>query len=139
MAKKRVVKSRVEKPYNHGTMSESAFWGMIRSALRQKSRWWKPISEVKKLAKRTKKDGGRQKFEYQCAMCKGWFKDKEVQVDHIEESGALKGKEDVGDFIVKLFCEVDGLQVLCNKREDGVESCHRKKTNTYMKSKKLTN
>ena len=30
-------------------MTEAAFWSMIRSALRQKSRWWKPIAECKNL------------------------------------------------------------------------------------------
>ena len=42
-----VKRSRVNKTRNSGTLSESAFWSFIRSALRQKSRWWKPISECK--------------------------------------------------------------------------------------------
>lgn len=126
MPSKKTVKSRVEKPYNHGTMSKSAFWGMIRSCLRQKSRWWKPIAEAKKLAKRAKKNGGRQKFEYQCNHCKNWFPDKEVQVDHLIDAGSLTCKEDVGDFVERLFCEVDGLQVLC-------KDCHQIKTNNARK------
>jgi len=126
--KKTVKKSRVEKPYNHGTMSKSAFWGMIRSCLRQKSRWWKPIAEVKKLAKRAKKNGGRQKFEYQCNHCKEWFPEKSVQVDHVVDAGTLTCKEDVGDFIERLFCEADGLQVLCS-------DCHQIKTNNARANK----
>lgn len=127
--KKKTVKPRVEKPYNHGTMSKSAFWGMIRSCLRQKSRWWKPISEAKKLAKRVKKNGGRQKFEYQCNICKEWFAEKEIQVDHTIDAGSLTCKEDVGDFIERLFCEVDGLQVVC-------KPCHQIKTNNARNTKK---
>lgn len=135
--KKKVTKSRVEKPYNHGTMSKSAFWGMIRSCLRQKSRWWKPIAECKKLARRVYKGKNKtQKWEYQCSNCKEWFMEKEIAVDHIIEAGTLTCKEDAGDFIERLFCEVDGFQVLCNKRLDGKESCHKKKTDKYMKSKK---
>ena len=54
MAKK-PKKPRVPRTRNAGTMTESAFWSMIRSALRQKSRWWKPISECKTLARRAYK------------------------------------------------------------------------------------
>ena len=42
-------------------------------------------------------------------------------------------------FVERLFVETDGLQVLCNKREDSKESCHKKKTEKYMKNKKLNN
>lgn len=125
-----------ERPYNNGTMTESGFWGMIRSTLRQKSRWWKPIAEAKKLSRRVYKGKNkRQKWEYQCATCKQWFSDKEIAVDHIEEAGTLKSGDDLKGFIERLFCEVDGLQVLCNKRKDEKESCHKKKTDSYMKNK----
>lgn len=105
---------KVEKTRNSGTMTESAFWSFIRSALRQKSRWWKPIQEVKKAAKRAYKGPNkRQKFEYQCSDCKDWFIEKMVEVDHIIEAGSLKSGEDVKGFIERLFCEKDGLRVLC--------------------------
>ncbi len=52
---------------NAGTMTESGFWSFIRSGLRQKSRWWKPITECKMKARRAYKGPSkRQKFEYQC-------------------------------------------------------------------------
>ena len=50
-----VKKPRVPRTRNAGTMTEAGFWSMIRSALRQKSRWWKPIAECKKLARRKSK------------------------------------------------------------------------------------
>lgn len=56
----------------------------------------------------------RQKFEYQCAICGGWFPDKEVTVDHIEPVGTLKSFADLPEFVEKLFCPVEGLQVLCD-------------------------
>ena len=75
---------RKEKTRNAGTMTESAFWSMIRSALRRRTMFWKPILKAKLLARR-KYEGPnkRQKFEYQCNECKGWFKDSEIAVDHI--------------------------------------------------------
>ena len=44
---RKTAKPKAIKPRNAGTMTESAFWSFIRSALRQKSRWWKPITECK--------------------------------------------------------------------------------------------
>lgn len=123
MAKKKVVrKSKIPKVRNAGTMTESAFWSFIRSALRQKSRWWKPITQCKMLARRDYKGPlKRQKFEYQCNYCKKWFPEKKINVDHIIPAGSLNCAEDLGPFVERLFCEIDNLQVLC-------ESCHDVKT-----------
>ena len=66
---KTIKKPRVPKTRNAGTMTESAFWSFIRSALRQKSRWWKPITQAKLQARRPYKGPNkRQKFEYLCAV-----------------------------------------------------------------------
>ena len=117
--KKRILKV---KPRCNGAMTESAFWSFIRSALRQKSRWWKPISIAKASARRPYTGvNKRQKFEYQCNHCKKWFPEKKVNVDHITPAGTLTCAADLPGFVERLFCEVDGLQVLC-------ESCHTIKT-----------
>lgn len=115
-------KALVAKSRNAGTMTESAFWSFIRSALRQKSRWWKPIAQAKSKAKRKYKGPNkRQKFEYQCNHCKEWFADKHINVDHIIPAGTLRCAADLPGFVERLFCEVNNLQVLCNV-------CHNKKT-----------
>ena len=123
--KKKAAKPRkgaAPKTRNAGTMTDAAFWSFIRSALRQKSRWWKPISQAKAKAKRSYKGPlKRQKFEYQCAVCLKWFPDKEINVDHIIPAGTLRCGTDLPGFIERLFCEVDNLQVLCS-------TCHNKKT-----------
>ena len=121
MAKKKIAtkKSRVVKTRNAGTMSESAFWSFIRSALRQKSRWWKPITQCKLNAKRPYKGPlKRQKFEYQCNHCKEWFPEKKINIDHIIPAGSLNCADDLGPFVERLFCEVDNLQCLCEKCHD---------------------
>jgi 5-methylcytosine-specific restriction endonuclease McrA len=117
--RKVVVKARCA-----GTMTESAFWSFIRSALRQKSRFWKPISECKMKARRAYKGPNkRQKYEYQCNVCKNWFIEKKINVDHIIPAGSLNSSKDLPGFVERLFCEVQDLQVLC-------EVCHNKKTKT---------
>jgi len=125
MMRKKIAKPRkgaAPKTRNAGTMTESAFWSFIRSALRQKSRWWKPISQAKAKVKRAYKGPlKRQKFEYQCAECSQWFPDKKINVDHIIPAGTLRCANDLPGFVERLFCEIDNLQCLCS-------DCHNKKT-----------
>ena len=117
-----MAKRIVEKPYNAGTMTNAGFWGMIRSALRQKSRWWKPILQAKYAARRKYKGPNkRQKYEYLCDKCKKWFAEKHIEVDHIIPCGTLRSGDDVKGFIERLFCEKEHLVVLC-------KPCHKKKT-----------
>lgn len=107
------------KTRNNGTLTESAFWSFIRSGLRQKSRWWKPITQCKLNAKRDYTGPNkRQKFEYQCNICKKWFADKNINVDHIHPAGSLNCANDLPGFVERLFCEVDNLQVLCIQCHD---------------------
>lgn len=128
--KKAVKRVKSVKTRNAGTMTESAFWSFIRSGLRQKSRWWKPISECKLNAKRAYKGPNkRQKFEYQCKSCQKWFPDKQINVDHTVPVGALNCAEDLPGFVNRLFCEVDNLQILCS-------GCHDIKTKQENENRK---
>lgn len=120
--KKAVAKPKTLKTRNAGTMTESAFWSFIRSGLRQKSRWWKPITQCKMKARRDYKGPlKRQKFEYQCNECGGWFPEKKINIDHIMPAGTLRCANDLPGFVERLFCEIDNLQVLCT-------TCHDAKT-----------
>ena len=120
--KKKGTISKKPKPRNAGTMTEAAFWSFIRSSLRQRSRWWKPILHCKELAKR-KYEGPnkKQKYEYQCNSCKKWYLGKNINVDHIIPAGSLQNGKDLEGFVQRLFCEVDGMQCLCIE-------CHNEKT-----------
>lgn len=109
-----------QKIRNAGTMTEAQYWAKVRSALRQAFRYWKPITQAKQDARRAKKNGGRQKWEYQCNHCYLWFKGDEVEVDHIIPVGSLKCKEDLVQFLDNLTAE-EGYQVLC-------KPCHNIKT-----------
>jgi hypothetical protein len=115
-------KPRVARPRNAGTMTESAFWSFIRSALRQKSRFWRPILQCKLEARRPYKGPNkRQKFEYLCNDCKKWYPEKKINVDHMVPAGSLNCAADLPGFVERLFCEKEHLQVLC-------ETCHDHKT-----------
>ncbi len=126
MIKSKIVKEVKVKPpkiRNGGTMTEAAFWSWIRSALRNRSRFWIPIGQAKnRVRRRYNGPNRRQKWEYQCAECKDWFMGDKVSVDHLVECGSLKCAEDLPGFIERLFCEADKLQVLCE------DKCHSAKT-----------
>ena len=96
------------------------FWSFIRSQIRAGFRRWPPKYECLADAKRAV-TGQRHKAEYQCNLCSKWFKQKDVEVDHIEPAGSLKGWEDVSNFVRRVFVSKDKLQVLCN-------TCHKAKT-----------
>lgn len=120
--------SRVKKTRGGGRYTEAGYFGFIRSGLREKSRRWPPIHQARQLAKRKHTGSNkRQKFDYQCNICKDWFKGTEVQVDHITPAGSLKCYDDLPQFVSNLFCEQDNLQVVCSPCHDVKTKRERKK------------
>ena len=107
-----------------GEWTEAAFWGFLRSILRQGSQKWPPIVRQALLAVRRANLGPnrRLKWEHQCSECGEWRPRKEVQVDHIVPCGELRSFGDLERFVRNLFCEADELRVVC-------EDCHQEKTN----------
>ena len=111
---KKTTRTKLPKERNAGTMTNAMFWSFIRSALRNKSRWWKPITQCRISSRRPYKGTNkRQKFEYQCNQCKNWFPDKQIAVDHKIPAGSLNSGDDLKGFVERLFCEEEHLQVLC--------------------------
>lgn len=123
---------------NYPMWTEARFWGFIRSGLREKFNRYPPKYETLKKAANlevvTDLDGNPIRYKtgmrageikkhklYTCNMCKQKFKQAEVQVDHIVPAGTLKSFADLPEFVRKLFCGEDGLQVLC-------KGCHAIKT-----------
>jgi len=122
--KSAVRKSRVPKVRNAGTFTEAQFWQFIRSALRQKSRWWKPRLKCLEAARRPNQSNNRRlKWEFQCSHCSNWFPQTQVEVNHIVAAGTLSCAADLPLFVENLFCEADGLEVVCK----GCHTIHHKK------------
>lgn len=115
--------NRVERTRAGGEWTTAGYWGFIRSGLRQMSRRWPPLARQAINAARRKYVGEnkRQKWEYQCATCKAWRNRKQVEVDHIVPCGSLRSLDDLPGFVERLFCEPDGLRVLC-------DTCHALRT-----------
>ena len=100
-----------------GEWTEAAFLAFLRSGFRQMSRRWPPLVRHAPQRARRKYTGPnkRQKWEYQCSACEQWHKGTEIHVDHIVPCGSLRSIEDVSQFVDRLFCEPEGLRVLCTR------------------------
>ena len=118
-------KKPVEKPRADGQWTESRFNSFIKSALRKASIKWPPKYQVKKEAevgKKINKSTGRIAMHYCCAGCSDHFPNSYVSVDHIlPVVDPTTGFVSWDDVIERMFCEIDGLQVLC-------KDCHDEKT-----------
>lgn len=101
----------------------------LRSALRRA--WIRWPSRGEAMLRDRKEYHGvnkRQKWTYQCNICKEWFAQKEIVIDHIKPCGSLLNQADIGGFVERLFCIADQLQVLC-------PSCHKIKTKEERRKK----
>jgi hypothetical protein len=115
------------KPYNNGTWTVARFNSFIKSALRQASNRWGPKASIKKKAR-------VERGMYRCegykrsphvvpvSLGSGAGRKNNVYVDHIRpiidpELGFMSWD----DVINRMFCEEEGLQVLC-------KACHDAKT-----------
>lgn len=129
---KKERKTKAVRNRNAGAWTESQYFSAIRSALRTKFRFWKPMAAVLEKASRPYKGPNKlQKKEYLCVQCKEWFKRKDVEIDHIVECGSLRTYEDIVPFLKRLTPEDQGaFQILCKNK------CHRAKTLAYKESKK---
>lgn len=114
------------KTRNSGNWTEAQWTNFIRGNLRKASMKWAPINEAKKAARVSR-------GVYKCDGCgvegpasirdENGKKHNNACVDHIDPIiDPDKGFVSWDDFINKLFCEREDLQVLCHE-------CHTKKTN----------
>ena len=117
--------TRVPKTRCSQRWTEARYRSFITSMLRRGSMRWMPKADTKRNARHPEKllnERGRLVFHSQCAMCKDIVPETTTAVDHINPIV----DPDVGfttwdQFIESLFCEEEGLQVLC-------KPCHDTKT-----------
>ena len=106
----------------NGGMTDGAFNSFIKGLLRRGSARWKPRYEVlndAKRGKRVNKATGRMAEHYECASCHQLFPLRSVEVDHIIP--IMYDGITWDEVINRMFCDIEGLQVLC-------KDCHKYKT-----------
>jgi 5-methylcytosine-specific restriction endonuclease McrA len=110
------------KTHANGTWTTPRFFSFIRSALRRAFTRWPANYAARNDARRPYYGpNAKQKWEYKCAICNDWFAAKETQLDHRIPCGSLRDFADLPGFTERLFCEKDGLRVLCKQ-------CHKQVT-----------
>lgn len=93
----------------------TSFTKWLQNELRRISKMWKPRGAAKQRAK-------VEYGKYRCAQCCEIFRAKDVHLDHKNPVvDPTQGFIDWNTYIERLFCSVDGYQVLC-------KPCHNKKT-----------
>jgi 5-methylcytosine-specific restriction endonuclease McrA len=84
------------------------------------------MHKVRREVPRYNKDGSRAKkdaVQYLCAVCGTWTGSMSISVDHIAPVVAVEvGFIDWNQFVARLFCGPENLQVIC-------DTCHNQKTN----------
>ena len=114
-----------QKTRNTGTWTEARFKSFIVSSLRRTSARWGPKSVAKRSARHFEKlhnPSGRLVFHSVCAGCKEVVPETTSSVDHIEPViDPEKGFTTWDSYVERMFCEVEGFQVLCS-------DCHSIKT-----------
>lgn len=94
-------------------------------------KWDTRKKALKRARKQVTESNNKKKFHWQCAKCKNWFRDQaKMEVDHIVEVGPFGGSWD--EFISRLYCDVENLQVLCI-------DCHKLKTVGYVEKLRKAN
>lgn len=97
--------------------------------LRRISLWWRGRNEAFNAAKsyievgKYKNGNPIMKPVFTCAECKrqgieGFYDRKDVQADHITPIANVDGFTNWNDYILGLFCEKEGFQILCEFHHD---------------------
>lgn len=123
------------KKRNGGEWTEARFVSFIKSILRAGSRRWPPkyatLAEAcvgVKLNPRT----NRLAKHYKCRACQRDYPAKDVEVNHITSVVPTSGFTSWDDVIERLFCEKEGLEVLC-------KPCHKLVTKQERLERKVHN
>ena len=113
-----------EKKHNAGEWTEARYISFIKSALRSASQRWPPRYRTLSSAfvgKRINPASGRIAGFYKCNSCANAFVMKDVEVNHIVPVVPITGFDSWDNIINRLFCEQEGLEVLC-------KPCHKRIT-----------
>ena len=114
--------------------TDAKFKGWIVSLLRRGTMKYPPRNDALRAAKTDKKINvktGRMAQHYKCVGCNEEFTAKGVVVDHIEPVIPVGiGFTTWDEYIERMFCPVENLQVLCG-------DCHDVKSKEERKQRKI--
>lgn len=101
--------------------------GVLRSGMRRYPPKFECLNEAKQ-GRKINPRSGRLAEHYLCNGCKESFPKADVQCDHVLPVVPASGFTTWDEYIDRMFCKVDNLQVLCS-------TCHKIKTKSERKKK----
>ena len=122
----------MSKKYNGGQWTQSRYNSFVKSALRSASVKWPPRYTVLNEAfveRAINPATGRLAKLYRCHNCEGLFPQSSVEVNHIEAVIPVTGFDSWDGVVARMFCEKDGLEVVC-------KACHKLITQEENKQRK---
>lgn len=128
--------------HNGGQWTSSRFTSFIKSALRAASLKWPPRWQVLKEAFVGIKENTKTKRKakhYKCAKCKKDFPTSEVEVNHKVSVVPFEGITSWDIVIERMFCEADGLEVLCKPCHKTVTQQEREQRKAFTAGKQKGN
>ena len=113
----------IDRPRNSAQWTEGQFRRFVISALRR-AKWPVKYEALNAACRGTEINPKtrRKRKIYACAACNGRFGAKDVQVDHIVPVQA-GGSKDWESLVERMFCELEGFQVLCSQCHDTKSIC----------------
>ena len=111
------------KPHNGGTWTAARFTSFIKSALRSASQRWPPKYQALNEAyvgQKINQKTGRIAKHFRCNLCHHDFPQKDVEVNHIDAVVPVTGFDSWDGVINRMFCEREGLEVLCKPCHKGI-------------------
>lgn len=118
--------------YNSGQWTESRYNSFVKSALRSASVRWPPRYTALNDAfveKTINPATGRLAKLYQCAHCRKLFPQSGMEVNHKNPVIPLEGFDSWDGVVARMFCEKEGLEVLC-------KTCHKSVTQEENRQRK---
>lgn len=126
--------------HNNGQWTPARFNSYIKGGLRSISVRWPPRYGVLNAActgQQINPKSGRLAKHYRCNKCKGVFPAKEVEVNHIESVVPLSGFTTWDEVIKRMFCEAEGLEVVCKPCHKLISQQERDERKLNAKSKRI--
>lgn len=128
-----MAKTEKVKTYNGGEWTDAKYFSFVKGGLRSASQRWPPKYRVLSKAcvgVSINPSTGRMAKRYRCGSCSDTFTSKDVEVNHIIPVIPVTGFDSWDGVISRLFCEEDGLEVLC-------KPCHKIITKHENEERKL--
>lgn len=112
--------------------NKTAFYQYIRNSLRRT--WMKNPAKLEYIKKHrvripnpSPKGRAKEVWGMQCEICKKYYKQADVQIDHINPAGRLNGREDIKGFVERLlFVDDSSIRALCKKCHSAISYSERK-------------